>query len=67
VSEEWFDWIDGLAFEAIDEDQTLIRANLPDRSALHGLLKRIGDMKLTILSIKKATGPLGPGHQEIST
>jgi hypothetical protein len=53
VSNQWFDCFDGLVFQVLENDQTLIRANLTDKSALNGLLARIGELNLTILSVNK--------------
>ncbi len=53
VSNQWFDCFDGLAFQFLENGQTIIQANLADKSAFNGLLIRIGELNLTILSIKK--------------
>ncbi len=53
VSNQWFDCFDGLIFQVLEKNQTLIRANLTDKSALHGLLNRIGELNLTVLSVNK--------------
>ncbi len=60
VSMQWFDCFDGLAFQVLEKDQTLIQANLADKSTLHGLLTRISELNLTILSIKRIGDPCRP-------
>jgi len=62
MSNQWFDCFDGLAFQVLENDQTLIRAILTDKSALHGLLTRIGELNLNILSIKKIEETFGPNE-----
>jgi hypothetical protein len=57
VSSQWFDYFDGLIIQVLEMDQSLIQATLTDKSALHGLLSRIGELNLTILSIKKVEEP----------
>jgi hypothetical protein len=53
LSNQWFECFDSLVFQVVENDQTLIRANLTDKSALHGLLTRIGELNLTVLSVNK--------------
>ena len=60
VSNQWFDNFDGLVVQVLENDKTLIRADLIDKSALHGLLTRIGELNLTILSIAKIEESFGP-------
>ncbi len=59
VSPQWFDNFDGLVFQVLEKRQTLIQANLMDKSALLGLLTRIGELNLTVLSINKLEGSFG--------
>ncbi len=59
VSPQWFDNFDGLVFQVLEERQTLIQANSIDKSALLGLLTRIGELNLTVLSINKLEGSFG--------
>lgn len=53
VSAQWFECFDGLAFQVLENHRTLIRANLTDKSALHGLLMRIGELNLIVISVNK--------------
>jgi hypothetical protein len=47
----WSNWFAGLTFRYLDGDQTLIAGTLPDQAALHGLLERIRDLNLTLVSV----------------
>lgn len=53
VSDQWFANFTGLSFHILEKNLTLINAILTDKSALHGLLTRLGELNLTILSINK--------------
>lgn len=53
VSDKWFDNFTGLSFHIFEKNLTLISAILTDKSALHGLLTRLGELNLTILSVNK--------------
>ncbi len=47
----WSDWFAGLKLTHLKEDATLLSGSLPDQSALHGLLERIRDLNLTLISV----------------
>ncbi|HWS34093.1 MAG TPA: hypothetical protein VN408_15285 [Actinoplanes sp.] len=47
----WSVWFDGLTLTAEPDGTTLLRGELADQAALHGVLQRIRDAGLSILSI----------------
>jgi hypothetical protein len=50
----WSDWFGGLSLAYLDEqDQTLLSGALPDQAALHGVLERIRDLNLTLISVSR--------------
>ncbi len=48
----WSDWFAGLKLMHLEVDETLLSGELPDQAALHGLLERIHDLNLTLISVK---------------
>ena len=55
----WSDWFAGLQLTHLEGDETLLSGSLPDQAALHGLLERIRDLNLTLLSVSSG----GPSTQ----
>ena len=50
---QWTDWFEGLTITLEDDDTTLITGPVADQAALHGLLKRVRDLGLTLLSVNR--------------
>ena len=53
----WSAWFDGM--ELVDDDgSTLIRGQVADQAALHGLIQKVRDLGLPLLSVTPTqTGP----------
>jgi hypothetical protein len=47
----WSNWFAGLRLTHLEEGETLLSGSLPDQAALHGLLERVRDLNLTLISV----------------
>lgn len=47
----WSEWLAGLTLTHLEGGVTLLTGSLPDQAALHGLLERIRDLNLTLISM----------------
>jgi hypothetical protein len=51
LSQQWQDWFEGLIITLEEEGNTLLSGPVADQSALHGILKRIRDLGMPLLSV----------------
>lgn len=49
----WSAWFDGLRLERQADGTTLIHGSLVDQAALHGLLARVRDLGLSLISVTR--------------
>jgi hypothetical protein len=52
----WSDWFAGLKLSHLEGNETLLSGSLPDQAALFGLLERIRDLNLTLISVSCVGG-----------
>ncbi len=48
---DWSDWFAGVQVTHLEGGVTLLCGQLPDQPALHGLLERIRDLNLKLISV----------------
>jgi hypothetical protein len=49
----WTDWFDGLAVGHDSDGTTVISGQIVDQAALHGLLQRVRDLGLPLVSVTR--------------
>jgi hypothetical protein len=52
VNINWSEWFENLTIEHRDTGETIISGDLPDQTALHGVLMKIRDLGLTLVEVK---------------
>jgi hypothetical protein len=50
---EWTEWFGGLTITLEDNGETLLAGPVVDQAALHGLLRQVRDLGMTLLSVTR--------------
>jgi hypothetical protein len=53
LSPEWADWFGGLAITLQDSGNTLLTGPVVDQAALHGLLRKVRDLGMSLLAVNR--------------
>lgn len=59
LDERWASWFDEMAVEAAPGGITVLRGPVADQAALHGLLARLRDLGLPLVSVRPDPGTTG--------
>jgi hypothetical protein len=62
LGRQWTDWFGGLTLTLEDNDETLLTGPVVDQAALHGLLRKVRDLGMPLLSVSRVE----PGQAEAS-
>ena len=57
ISSAWSDWFAGLTVNPGPGNETLIAGRLADQAELHGILMRIRDLRLVLISVNRIAVP----------
>ncbi|HEU0000240.1 MAG TPA: hypothetical protein VFQ36_05045 [Ktedonobacteraceae bacterium] len=61
LGREWTDWFGGLTLTLEDNGETLLTGPVVDQAALHGLLRKVRDLGVPLLSVSCVK----PGEAEV--
>ena len=62
LGHQWTDWFEGLTITLEEDGNTLLTGPVIDQAALHGLLKKVRDLGMPLVSVS----PVEPGHADQS-
>ena len=62
LDREWTDWFEGLTITPEEDGDTLLTGPVVDQAALYGLLKKVRDLGLPLVSVS----PVEPGQADTS-
>ena len=53
LDDKWADWFEGLTITREDNGETLLTGPVVDQAALHGLLRKVRDLGMPLLSVTR--------------
>ena len=62
LGREWTDWFEGLTITLEENGDTLLTGPVADQAALHGLLKKVRDVGMPLVSVNRGK----PGQADVS-
>ncbi len=62
LGRQWTDWFEGLSITLEENGDTLVTGPVVDQAALHGLLRKVRDLGVPLLSVIRFT----PGDADVS-
>src|SRR5688500_3980344 len=65
LDDRWSDWLEGLVIQRQDAGTTALIGPVVDQAALHGVLARIRDLGLPLLSVDREVEPQTRTEREI--
>lgn len=51
LTSQWSEWFEGMAITLEDNGDTLVTGTVKDQAALHGLLKQVRDLGMSLISV----------------
>jgi len=54
LESNWSEWLDGMTITLLENGETLLSGSVVDQAALHGLLAKIRDMNLKLISVNES-------------
>jgi hypothetical protein len=60
LDSQWEDWFEGLSITLEENGDTLLTGPVLDQAALHGLLKKVRDLGMPLVSVS----PVEPGQTD---
>jgi len=62
LGHQWTDWFEGMTITLEENSETLLTGPVIDDAALHGLLKKVRDLGMPLLSVNRVK----PGQVDVS-
>jgi hypothetical protein len=63
LDDHWAEWFGNLALTRESDGTTTLTGPVADQAALHGLLIKIRDLGMTLISVRVVDGPVEPARR----
>ena len=62
LADRWAAWFDGMSITHEDDGTTVLQGLVVDQAALHGLLQKVRDLGLPLVSVTQVGDPSDTAH-----
>lgn len=66
LDQQWTDWFEGFTITQEEGGRTVLTGNIVDQSALHGLLKKVRDLGIPLVSVNRIETAGSPNPDQIT-
>lgn len=63
INPRWSEWFEAFEVRQLESGETILSGSVADQAALHGLLGKIRDLNLTLLSVTRNEPPQNGNQQ----
>jgi hypothetical protein len=63
IDPQWSEWFDNLTITPVRQAQSLLTGTVTDQAALYGILTKLRDMSLTLISVSVGADTIEGGNQ----
>ena len=60
IDADWSEWFDGFEISYTDKGETILAGAVPDQAALYGLIAKLRDLGLPLLSVNRLDSDVAP-------
>ena len=64
LDQEWADWLEGITITHTQDEQTLLTGTVSDQAALYGLIAKLRDLGLELISVHYGEAPFDENSDE---
>ncbi len=58
LDKKWLDWLDGINIIHTAQNQTLLRGSVQDQAGLYGLITKLRDLGVKLVSVNYGENPI---------
>lgn len=60
IDADWSEWFDGFEISYTEKGETILTGTVPDQAALYGLIAKLRDLGLPLLSVNRLEPDVAP-------
>jgi hypothetical protein len=64
LSSSWSSWFEGMSIRHVGAEETVLSGTIADQAALHGVLMRIRDLGLPLISVMRTSAAAASAPNE---